>query len=73
MDSDCTSGVCDGGYLWGFVEGKCFTPLPEGGKCDANEQCISGDCDGHGMGLFWGKCDKRGNDLLMRLIEDGSA
>ena len=73
MDSDCTSGVCDGGYLWGFVEGKCFTPLPEGGKCDANEQCISGDCDGHGMGLFWGKCDKRGNDLLMRLIEDDSA
>ena len=70
MDSDCTSGVCDGGYLWGFVKGKCFKPLPEGGKCDANEQCISGDCDGHGIGLFWGKCDKRGNDLLMRLIED---
>lgn len=63
MDSDCSSGVCDGGYLYGLLKGKCFKPLPDGGTCDADEQCESGDCDGHGLGLFWGKCDARGSDI----------
>ena len=53
MDSDCESGVCDGGLLYGLFKGKCFTPQKAGEKCDADEQCISGDCDGHAFGLFW--------------------
>ena len=59
MDSDCESGVCDGGLLYGLFKGKCFTPQKAGEKCDADEQCISGDCDGHAFGLFFGKCDSK--------------
>ena len=59
MDSDCKTGVCDGGLLYGLFKGKCFTPQKAGEKCDADEQCISGDCDGHAFGLFFGKCDSK--------------
>ena len=41
------------------IQGQMLYTTKAGEKCDADEQCISGDCDGHAFGLFFGKCDSK--------------
>lgn len=48
FDSNCQSGWCCGG--------QCRSRIPVGGRCQTNDECISGVCDNSYSWCAWGVC-----------------